>query len=160
MQECALYGQLFDLSAPDGLRDGRYEFQLRGLAVVSGIEEASGVRKGKLVDELSEVIDVNERKVVASAAVVSQRLLLLEGLLEEREEGFFSHAVDDAGVDDAAGDGRVEVVYPKRQVLQLLNYAIQRSPLQVILPLEKKIGVPVSPLKNRGDDYHPFRGCA
>lgn len=67
---------------------------------------------------------MNEREMIASTAIVSQWLFLFEGLLEQPKEDVFSHSVDDAAVDDAAGDVGIEIGDPKRQVLQLLNDAI------------------------------------
>ena len=128
--------------------------------MISRVEEPSGARKGEIIDELREVIDMDEREMVASTAIVSQWLFLLEGLLEEPKEDVLSHSVDDAAVDDAAGDGGVEIVDPKRQVLQLLNDAIQRSSLQVVLPFEERVGVAVPPLEDRRDDYHLLWSCS
>lgn len=82
--------------------------------MVSSIEESSGVRKSKIVDKLCEVIDMNEREMIASTAIVSQWLFLLKGLLEQSKEDVFSHSVDNATVDDATGDVGVEIGDPKR----------------------------------------------
>lgn len=103
---------------------------------------------------------MDEREMVSSTAIVCQWLFLLEGLLEQPKESVFSHSVDDATVDDAAGDGGIEIIDSKRQVLQLFNDAIQRSSLQVILPFEEQIGVTIPPLEDRRNDYQFLRSCS